>query len=72
MTGKAKQVECRHRSSKASLLSQGTASANAVANVEADSEQAAMIDWEQLWKRTMRKNANALTRARRKASRSTL
>jgi len=42
-----------------------------VAGLEADSVQVALNEWEQLWKDTMRKNENALIRARRKASRST-
>ena len=48
-----------------------TSSVNLVAGLEADSVQVALNEWEQLWKDTMRKNENALIRARRKASRST-
>jgi hypothetical protein len=49
-----------------------TSSGNPVAEIEVDSVQVALNEWEQLWKNTMRKNENALIRARRNASRSTM
>ena len=70
MVRKVRQEKRSHRVFKASQSSQGksTPSPNAVADVDADSEEIAMKEWEQLWKRTMRKNENTLLRVRRKAT----
>ena len=46
-------------------------SPNGVDDMDVDSEQVAMKEWEKAWKHVLRKNENALVKAHIKASRST-
>jgi len=72
MARKVRQGGRGHADSKAApALRWTTTLPTSVADVDADSVQVALNEWEQLWKHTLRKNENALIRARRKAPRST-
>jgi hypothetical protein len=71
MVRKVRQEERSQPDFKAVQAFGWGATLSANPDLDADSVQVALREWEQLWKDTMRKNENALIRARRKAPRST-